>query len=327
MSSARRLVTERLVIATATSQHILVELGDPAKLEPLLGARVPGSWPRDAAEQAQLRDTMARLHEGPSQIGWWQRYVVLRRGPDGAPLVIGRVGLLGHAQGGQVQVRCALLPEHAGDGHGREATGALVDWAFDHPEVQRVVAEPAVTQEAWMHDLRALGFVQEGDALDDADRETGRFVRTRAQWQKESVALRRGAKLVPRDAGEAVAGIPKLARAVFERLMAEPLRDPDDLRREVGLYVNMLASAAQDDPSVDHELGRDIGRACDGLLAALGDATPEHARRQIQAAVRYFVTEEDGDSDLEIGGLDEDAAVVNAVAVHLGRSDLVTSPD
>lgn len=321
------MVTERLVIATATNQHLLVELSDPAKLEPLLGARVPEAWPRDAATQASLRETMTRLHEGPQALGWWLRYVVLRRGPAGQPLVIGRVGLQGPAQAGEVRVRCSLLPEHAGDGHGREATGALVDWAFDHPGVERVTAEPKVADEAWIHDLRALGFAREGDELEEAERGTCRFVRHRAAWQKDSVALRRGAKLVPREPSVPIAGIPKLARPVFERLVAEPLRDPEDLRREVGLYVSMLDGAAHDDPSVDHQLGRDIARTCDGLLMAIGESTPEHTRRQIQAAVRYFVTEEDGDSDLGIGGLDEDAAVANAVALHLGREDLVTSLD
>lgn len=317
------MVTERLVIATATQQHLLVERGDPAKLDPLLGARVPADWPCDAGSQVLLRETMARLHESPSALGWWLRYVVLRRGPDGAPVLIGRVGLRGPAVDGQVEVYCSLLPAHAGEGHGREATGALVDWAFDHPGVQRVVAEAAVSNEAWMLDLRALGFVREGDELEDAD--TGHFVRHRAQWQKDSIALRRGAKLVPQDASVQVAGIPKLARPVFERLLGEPLRDPEDLRREVALYVSMLTSAADDDPSVEDQLGRDIARTCEGLLMAITEATPEHARRQIQAAARYFVTEEDGDSDLAIGGLDEDVAVANAVALHLGRSDLVTS--
>lgn len=317
------MVTERLVIATATNQHLLVERGDPAKLEPLLGARVPAEWPRDAGAQVLLRETMAKLHEGPSALGWWLRYVVLRRGPDGGPVLIGRVGLRGPAVDGQVEVYCSLLPAYAGEGHGREATGALVDWAFDHPGVERVVAEAAVSNEVWMLDLRALGFVREGDELEDSD--TGHFVRHRAQWQKDSVALRRGAKLVPQDPGVPVAGIPKLARPVFERLLTEPLRDPEDLRREVALYVSMLTSAADDDPSVEDQLGRDIARTCDGLLMAITEATPEHARRQIQAAARYFVTEEDGDSDLAIGGLDEDVAVANAVALHLGRSDLVTS--
>lgn len=330
MSSARRLVTERLVIATATNQHLLVELGDPAKLEPLLGARVPADWPRDFASQALLRETMTKLHEGPAALGWWLRYVVLRRGPEGGQVLIGRVGLRGPAVGGQVEVYCSLLPAFAGEGHGREATGALVDWAFDHPAVQRVVAEPAASDEPWILDLRALGFVREGDDLDGADLDgaelgTTSLVRRRAEWQKDSVALRRGAKLVPQDPQVPVPGIPKLARPTFERLLTEPLRDPDDLRREVALYVSMLTSAADDDPSVEDQLGRDIARTCDGLLMAITATTPEHARRQIQAAARYFVTEDDGDSDFAIGGLDEDVAVANAVALHLGRSDLVTS--
>jgi len=325
MSSARRLVTERLVIATATTQHLLVELADPAKLEPLLGARVSADWPRDPGAQALLRETMAKLHESPSALGWWLRYVVLRRGPKGGPVLAGRVGLHGPATAGVVRVHCWLLPELAGEGHGREATGVLVDWAFDHPGVQRILAEPAVTDEAWIQDLRVLGFMREGDELEDADAHTISFVRHRAEWQKDSVALRRGAKLVSQDPHVGVAGIPTLARPVFERLLGEPLRDPEDLRREVALYVSALTSAADDDPSVEDQLGRDIARTCEGLLMAISEATPEHTRRQIQAAARYFVTEEDGDSDMEIGGLDEDAAVANAVALHLGRSDLVTS--
>ncbi len=327
MSSARRLVTERLVIATATHQHLLVELDDPSKLAPLLGARVPEGWPRDTGEAARLRETMASLHEGPQVLGWLLRYVVLRRGPDGQPLLIGRVGLHGRPRDGVVRVSCALLPELAGDGLEREAAGALVDWALDHPEVQRVVAESAVERESWMQALAELGFQREGDEVEDAVRGMARFVRLRVDWLRDSVALRRGAKLAPPASDVPVAGIPKLARPVFERLLAEPLFDPEDLRREVGLYVSMLANAAEDDPSVDHELGRDIGRICDALLVAITDSTPEHARRQIQAAARYFVTEDDGDSDLEIGGLDEDAAVANAVALHLGRSDLVSLVD
>jgi ribosomal-protein-alanine N-acetyltransferase len=327
MSSARRLVTERLVIATATNQHLLVELGDPAKLEPLLGARVPADWPRDAGEAALLRETMAQLNRAPQELGWWLRYVVLRRGPDGQSVLIGRVGLQGPAKDGQVRVSGSLLPAFAGEGHVREAAGCLVDWALDHPEVQRVVAELSVAQEDWMQALRELGFQREGEEVEDADQGVVCFVRHRAAWLRESVALRRGAKLVPQDRDVPVARIPKLARHVFNRLLNEPLLHPDDLRREVALYVDMLANAARENPSVDHELGRDIGRTCEGLLMAITDATPEHARRQIQAAARYFVTEEDGDSDLEIGGLDEDAAVANAVAMHLGRSDLVTRLD
>ncbi len=323
MSSARRLVTERLVISTATTQHLLVELDDPQKLEPLLGCRVPGSWPPNPGDESRLRETMAQLHGNRGDLGWRLRYVVLRRGPDGHAVLIGRVGLEGPAQDGEVRVYCTLLPAFGGHGYGREAAGRLVDWALDHPTVARVVAEPTLTQEGWIRALGELAFTRDGDDLSDGDRGHARFVRQREDWLRDSVALRRGAKLVPQAATVPIAGIPTLARPVFDRLLREPLFDPDDLRREVGLYIDILANAGQDNASVDVELGRDIGRTCDGLLMAVTDATPEHTRRQIQAAARYFVTEEDGDSDFEIGGLDEDAAVANAIAEHLGRSDLL----
>ena len=154
------------------------------------------------------------------------------------------------------------------------------------------------------------------------DDETGRLVRTRAAWEADGPTYRK--KLVIQPADVPVAGIPKVAREVFDKLMKEPLRDPEDMRRECALYLGVIENAAESNPYVDNILGRDIARVCDALLEAIDDHTPEHTRRQIQAAARYFVTEEDGDSDLAIGGLDEDAAVANAVATHLGRDDLVS---
>jgi len=324
MSSARRLVTERLVIATATQQHLLVELDDPSKLEPLLGGQVPGSWPPGPDDEHLLRDTMVELHRGPDELGWWLRYVVLRRGPNGTPVLIGRVGLSGRPTEGEVRVQCSLLAAFSGQGYGREAAGRVVDWALDHPEITRVVAEPTVTQEAWIKALRQLGFEAEGNEFADSDQKTTRFVREREAWTRDSLAHRRGAALVTPGPEVPLAGIPSLAREVFHKLLEEPSLDAEDLSREVRLYADVLTNAAEEDPSVDHELGRQIARTCEGLLAAIGESTPEHTRRQIQAAARYCVTEEDGDSDFEIGGLDEDAAVANAVAEHLGRSDLVT---
>jgi hypothetical protein len=96
------------------------------------------------------------------------------------------------------------------------------------------------------------------------------------------------------------------------------------MRHEVRDYVAMIEKTAENNPYVDDILARDIARVCEGLMEAVTEDTPELTRRQIQAAARYFVTEEDGDSDLAIGGLDEDAAVANAVAAHLGREDLLS---
>jgi uncharacterized membrane protein YkvA (DUF1232 family) len=69
-------------------------------------------------------------------------------------------------------------------------------------------------------------------------------------------------------------------------------------------------------------LGFALADASMKLLTTLKDDTPEERRAAIQAAVRYFVIEDDADSDLDsILGLDDDAEVLNAVLKHLGHDD------
>lgn len=69
-----------------------------------------------------------------------------------------------------------------------------------------------------------------------------------------------------------------------------------------------------------------IGVSCFVLLNTLRPDTPEESRRLIQVACRYFVETEDGEGDLEsVFGFDDDAEVLNAVVMKVGRSDLVVS--
>lgn len=305
---ARRLSTDHLVLFSATAQHLLVELEDARKLGRLVAAEVPDGWPPPGSDEKQLRAVLDALQGKPAEIGWRRRYVVLRKGPGGRPVLAGHAGLRGRPRAGVTSVEVALVPELDDDALRAEAIGALVDFAMADPDTARVDAvDPAD---------RAL------DRLRFSDEAGGSRSLARDEWSARGPCLPR--RLQPQPADAAIEGIPSVAREVFHRLFAEPLRDPSDMRREVALYLEIIENAARENPYVDNELGRDIARVCDALLAAIGDDTPEHTRRQIQAAARYFVTEEDGDSDLVIGGLDEDAAVANAVAVHLGRRDLVS---
>jgi hypothetical protein len=307
---ARRLSTDHLVLFSATAQHVLVELEDAEKLGRLVAATVPESWPPAGSDEKDLRVVLDALQGKPAEIGWRRRYVVLRKGPAGRPTLVGHAGLGGRPKGGVTTVEVALLSEFDDDVLRAQAIGALVDFAMQDPDIERVDAKDGRD--------RAL------DRLPFADDDDGGGTRSisRSDWETRGPCLPR--RLTPRPADAPIEGIPAVAREVFDRLVAEPLRDPADMRREVALYLEIIDNAARENPYVDNDLGRDIARVCDALLAAIGDDTPDHTRRQIQAAARYFVTEEDGDSDLVIGGLDEDAAVANAVAVHLGRRDLVS---
>ncbi len=319
--TARRLTTTRLDLITATAQHLLVALDDIEKLGRLIGADVPASWPPQYLDDAALRYTLDQLHRGPDQIGWWMRYVVLRRGPGDRPALVGTVGLKGRPKDGVVECGYGIVADFQRQGLATEATRALVDWAFEHDDVQQVVAETLPELDASIRVMEKLGMGSLGDGSEEG---TIRYGKSRATWLAEGPAARRVPKLVPQPKEAAVAGIPPVAKTIYDKLYAEPLRDGDALRVEIRDHVARIEAAAKDNPYVDDILARDIARVCEGLLDAVVESTPEHTRRQIQAAARYFVTEEDGDSDLAIGGLDEDAAIANAIAEHLGRRDLVS---
>jgi ribosomal-protein-alanine N-acetyltransferase len=319
--TARRLTTDRLDLITATAQHILVAQQDMTKLGRLLGADVAAGWPPQYLDDEALQWNLHQLHRGPDQMGWCMRYVVLRRGPDDRAVIVGTAGFKGAPKDGRVELGYGIVEEYRNRGFATETTRALVDWGFDREDVVEIAAETMPELGASIRVLEKCGFVHTGDGNEEG---AIRYVKPRAAWLAEGPASRRVPKLVPQDKDVPVAGIPPVARAVFERFLAEPLRDPDSLRAEIREHAQRIEAAAAENPYVDDVLGRDIARICEGLLDAVVDSTPEHTRRQIQAAARYFATEEDGDSDLSIGGLDEDAAVANAVARHLGRGDLLS---
>ena len=320
--TARRLTTPRLDLVSATAQHILVALEDAEKLGRLLGADLADSWPPPHVDEHALRTTLDALHRGPTQMGWWLRYMVLRRGPAGTPVLVGVAGLKGRPNGGVVEVGYSVASEFRRRGLATEAVRALCDWAFDHDEVDEVIAETLPELVPSIRVLEKSGFVDAGEGTSEPG--AIRFRKPRAVWAAEGPIARRVPKLVPQPKDAPIAGMPPVGREVFERLLSEPLMDADALRAEIRGHADRIHAAAQENPYVDDILGRDIARVCEGLLDAVVESTPEHTRRQIQAAARYFVTEEDGDSDFAIGGLDEDAAVANAIARHLGRGDLVS---
>ncbi|MBC8072345.1 MAG: GNAT family N-acetyltransferase [Deltaproteobacteria bacterium] len=320
--TARRLTTTRLDLITATAQHVLVALDDGIKLGRLLGADIPPGWPPEHIDDAVLRFTLDKVQRGPDQLGWWTRLVVLRRGFDDRPVLVGVVGCKGRPKGGVVEIGYSVVGDYQRRGIASEAAGALIDWVFEHDEVQQVVAETLPEPGASVRVVEKLGFESLGTGSEEG---TVRFGKSRARWLAEGPAARRAPKLVPQSKELAVAGIPPVARAIYDKLYAEALRDADALRSEIRDHLARIEAAARDNPYVDDALARDIARVCEALLDAVIDTTPEHTRRQIQVAARYFVTEDDGDSDFAIGGLDEDAAVANAIAEHLGRRDLVAA--
>jgi uncharacterized membrane protein YkvA (DUF1232 family) len=120
-------------------------------------------------------------------------------------------------------------------------------------------------------------------------------------------------------------GIPGAAKALWSDLVSEELRPVHELFKEVRAYQTALSQRSQwSDEDFDPQLARSLVDASLKLLGTLKDETPETTRRLVQAAVRYFVIEDDADGDLDsILGLDDDAEVMNAVLRRLGYADWV----
>lgn len=122
-----------------------------------------------------------------------------------------------------------------------------------------------------------------------------------------------------------IPGIPAEAQRLFDAHHDAELVPVLALRDELAAYAERIAARTPDNEMLDARVGQELVRLCEALLSTAEDAD-EPTRRLVQAAVRYFVDEQDVEPDREtMWGLDDDAAVCNAVARHLGRDELVVT--
>ena len=115
--------------------------------------------------------------------------------------------------------------------------------------------------------------------------------------------------------------VPAESRALVEELLDEPLLPSVVLRGEVDAYLDLFRDAQRKNAELDIGQAEALAKQCCELLDAVGDEAPTEQRQLVQVAVRYFAIEDDGDDDVQIGGLDDDAAVVAAVAELLAISE------
>ena len=117
--------------------------------------------------------------------------------------------------------------------------------------------------------------------------------------------------------------VPEGAREVVEALLLEPTVPEAALLVELSAHLETIHAAAGQNEFLDVSLAlrlTEVSRALIGESRRRDDG----ARRLVQAAVRYFIIDDDADPDLEsVCGLDDDAEVCNAVARALGRNDLI----
>lgn len=92
-----------------------------------------------------------------------------------------------------------------------------------------------------------------------------------------------------------------------------------ELRERVHAYLGGLEGAAREHEFMDVATGRELGERCLRLLDRVASSQSEDERRAVQAAVLYYVLDEDAESDTGSPiGFDDDREVVAAAERYLG---------
>lgn len=116
-----------------------------------------------------------------------------------------------------------------------------------------------------------------------------------------------------------VQSLPEAVATLFDKLMREPRRSRDEMRRRVASYLVSIESLAREIDYLDIDLVERIANCCHRLIETLDEDASEDHRRLVQAAVLYFVLDEDVEGDTSsLIGFDDDRLVVEAVARELG---------
>ena len=155
--------TSRLDLVAATLEHVEAEFQSRAALGSLLGADVPPDWPpgeHDRAAQEFFRGRLAAL--GPSIVGWLTWYAVTRTPAGARGTLVAGAGFLGPPASGSVEIGYSVVPAARGRGYATEAVSALVAFAFEHAEVDEVVAHTSDDNPASSRVLLRCGFQRFG---------------------------------------------------------------------------------------------------------------------------------------------------------------------
>ena len=93
----------------------------------------------------------------------------------------------------------------------------------------------------------------------------------------------------------------------------------------IDAHLARVLEAAEDRDFVDVALAATLANVLHQLLENSGQYTARE-RSLLAAAITYFVDNDDENSDLTSPtGFEDDAEILNAVCIYLGRSELVTA--
>lgn len=158
------LKTERLELIPFTLEIVEAEMSARSQFSHLLDARVPDNWPPPLNDEQSLLWFLEKCQENPHQVGWLGWYFLLNDPVTNERVTMGNGGFKGQpTPDGTVEIGYSILPEYQNKGYATEAIKALLNWAFEHPEVKRAIAETLPELKASQRLLEKCNFVYIGE--------------------------------------------------------------------------------------------------------------------------------------------------------------------
>ena len=158
------LKTNRLELIAGTVELAAAELEDRERLASMLSASVPEDWPPPLNDANTMNWFKAYMESNPNADGWVTWYFILPNAEGGRRIAIGNGGFKGKPSAdGTVEVGYSIMEDYQRNGYATEAVGALINWAFSHPEVTRVIAETYPVLKPSMRVMEKNGLVYAGD--------------------------------------------------------------------------------------------------------------------------------------------------------------------
>ena len=160
MMNHLRLFTNRLELVAATLEVAQAEINDLPAFARLLDVPRPMTWPPPLNDEHSQQAFLASLHKArPDDAGWNLWFCILRN----PRALVGNAGFKGCPQGGPVEIGYSMLEAYQRNGYCTEAVRALLDWAFQTPAVETIVAHTLPGLTPSIRVMEKCGFVFVGD--------------------------------------------------------------------------------------------------------------------------------------------------------------------
>ncbi|MEQ8403842.1 MAG: GNAT family N-acetyltransferase [Oceanicaulis sp.] len=156
--------TTRLRLVALDAELARLQIEDRPAFFAEIGAEREAAWPPVAEDAAKLPEKLDILTRHPEQTGWRGWVFLMGWTPGGLDRAVGTGGFFGPPDDdGVIEIGYAMAASFREQGLATEAVSGLLDWAFSHREVKRVVAytEPHLT--ASRRVLEKTGFTDEGE--------------------------------------------------------------------------------------------------------------------------------------------------------------------